>query len=63
MARYYVLSIQAPLFGKSALLRKWGRIGCAGRPLHEIFTDDTTAEVALNVWLERRRKRGYTIRR
>ena len=30
MARYYVLSIEPTLFGDSALVREWGRIGVTG---------------------------------
>ncbi|WP_247419007.1 WGR domain-containing protein [Bradyrhizobium sp. 159] len=27
MARFYVLPIEPPLFGDTALLREWGRLG------------------------------------
>jgi predicted DNA-binding WGR domain protein len=42
--------------------RNGGRIGCPGRCLREFFNDDATAEVALEASLERKRKRGYTVR-
>ena len=31
MARFYVLAIEPTLFGDTALIREWGRIGSAGR--------------------------------
>ena len=31
MARYYVLSVEPTLLAKSSLVRRWGRIGGAGR--------------------------------
>jgi predicted DNA-binding WGR domain protein len=31
MARDYVLSVEPTLFAKSSLVRRWGRIGGAGR--------------------------------
>src|SRR5436305_600048 len=38
MARYYVLSIEPTLFGESALVREWGRIGSHGRRLGNPYT-------------------------
>ena len=38
MARFYVLAIEASLFGDAALIREWGRIGTTGQrkiELHE----------------------------
>ena len=38
MARYYVLSVEPTLFAELSLVRRWGRIGGAGRTridLHE----------------------------
>jgi predicted DNA-binding WGR domain protein len=31
MARYYVLSLEPSLFGDTALVRQWGRLGHASR--------------------------------
>ena len=31
MARYYVLSVEPTLFAESSLVRRWGRMGGAGR--------------------------------
>ena len=36
MARYYVLSIEPTLFGDSALVREWGRIGSLGQRRTEL---------------------------
>ena len=62
MARYYVLSVEPTLFGDSALVRRWGRLGCQGRARSEFFDDPAAACVALDTWLARKRKRGYVPR-
>ena len=36
MARFYVRSVEASLFGDAALIRKWGRIGTAGQRRGEL---------------------------
>lgn len=59
MARYYVLSIEPTLFGDSALVRKWGRIGSPGQRRSEHFPQPNDAHLALDVWLKRKRRRGY----
>ena len=38
VARYYVLSIEATLFARNTLVRRWGRIGSAGRQRLESST-------------------------
>lgn len=62
MARYYVLSIEATLFGNAALVREWGRIGTPGRRRCDLFDDCADARVALETWLCRKCKRGYVLR-
>jgi predicted DNA-binding WGR domain protein len=37
MARFYVLSIEASLFGDAALIREWGRIDAAGQRKAELY--------------------------
>ena len=59
MARYYVLSVEPTLFAKSSLLRRWGRIGGAGRTQIDLHASPPLAQIALNTWLERKRRRGY----
>lgn len=59
MARYYVLSIEPTLFGDSALVREWGRIGSTGQRRSEVFPQPNDAHLALDIWLKRKRRRGY----
>jgi predicted DNA-binding WGR domain protein len=64
IARYYVLSIEPTLFAKHTLIRRWGRIGCLGRERLQFFgrEDASRAQVTLETWLARKRKRGYAPR-
>jgi WGR domain len=45
-------------------LRRWGRIGCLGRERLQFFggEDASRAQVTLETWLARKRKRGYAPR-
>jgi predicted DNA-binding WGR domain protein len=64
IARYYVLSIEPTLFAKHTLIRRWGRIGSSGRERLQFFRgrDASQAQVTLDTWLARKRKRGYAPR-
>jgi predicted DNA-binding WGR domain protein len=64
VARYYVLSIEPTLFAKHTLIRRWGRIGSAGRERLHFFggEDAGRAQMALETWLARKDKRGYAPR-
>lgn len=62
MARFYVLAIEPTLFGDSALVREWGRIGCRGRRRLDLHADEAGAAEALEVWLDRKVRRGYQLR-
>ena len=62
MARYYVLAVEPTLFGDAALVREWGRIGSSCRRRLDLFVDHATARVALETWLERKKRRGYILR-
>jgi predicted DNA-binding WGR domain protein len=64
IARYYVLSIEPTLFAKHTLIRRWGRIGCLDRERLQFFggEDASPAQVTLETWLARKRKRGYAPR-
>lgn len=62
MARFYVLSIEMSLFGDTALIREWGRIGTAGQRKIELHNSEGSAMEALEVWLRRKQKRGYVPR-
>ena len=60
MARYYVLSVEPTLFADHCpLVRRWGRIGGAGRTRIDLHASPPLAQIALNTWLERKRRRGY----
>lgn len=59
LARYYVLSVEPTLFAKDTLIRRWGRIGSVGRERLHVSDSDGGAELALETWLARKRKRGY----
>ena len=65
IARYYVLSIEPTLFGKHTLIRRWGRIGRLGREHLQFFgiEDASGAQVTLETWLARKRKRGFVTTR
>jgi len=62
LARYYVLSIEPSLFGDVTLIREWGRIGREGQRRIELFENQSRAVEALDTWLQRKRRRGYTLR-
>lgn len=62
MRRFYVLSIEASLFGDATLVREWGRIGQPGRRRVELHETEGRAVESLERWLERKRKRGYRVR-
>ena len=62
MARFYVLSIEPTLFEDLALVRRWGRIGSAGRERIDLHPSRRVAQIELEKWLDRKRRRGYQLR-
>ena len=62
MARFYVISIEPTLFEDLALVRRWGRIGTAGRQRIDLHPSRPVAQAELEKWLHRKRRRGYQIR-
>ena len=52
MARYYVLTVEPTLFGETALVREWGRIGMSCRRRLDLYPNDAAAKVALDTWAE-----------
>ena len=62
MARFYVLSIEPTLFEDLALVRRWGRIGNAGRERIELQPPERVAQVELKKWLDCKKRRGYRLR-
>jgi len=61
MARYYVLSLDESLFGDIALVREWGRLGHRPRRRVELHATSDKAEEALEHWLARKKRRGYSV--
>ena len=61
MARFYVLSIEPTLFEDLALVRRWGRIGSAGRQRIDLHPSPI-AQIELKKWLDRKRRHGYLLR-
>ena len=62
MARFYVLSIEPTLFVDLALVRRWGRIGSAGRERIDLHSCRQVAQIELKKWLDRKRRSGYQLR-
>jgi predicted DNA-binding WGR domain protein len=62
MARYYVLAIEPSLFGDTALIREWGRIGRGGKRRIDLYEGERQAVIALGDWLMRKMRRGYARR-
>ncbi len=62
MARFFVLSIEPTLFEDLALVRRWGRIGSAGRERIDLQPSRPFAQIELTKWLDRKRRRGYLLR-
>ncbi|MEY9186482.1 WGR domain-containing protein [Bradyrhizobium ottawaense] len=50
MARFYVLTIEPTLFGDTALVREWGRLGQRGRRRMDLFAGRVQAVEALETW-------------
>lgn len=61
MARFYVVAIEPTLFGDTALLRQWGRIGTQGCERRDLYPSEDLAEEALETWLRRKTARGYRL--
>ncbi|MBB4232882.1 putative DNA-binding WGR domain protein [Rhizobium mongolense] len=59
MARFYALSIQPTLFGETAVVRSWGRIGTSGREKTEVFSDELAAASHFLELARRKRAKGY----
>lgn len=59
IARYYTLTIQPTLFGQTAVVRTWGRIGKAGGEMTEVFGAEKEAISRFLELVRLKRKRGY----
>ena len=61
MRRFYVMTVQRDLFGKTSLQREWGRIGSRGTVRVDPHGDEGLAISALLKLAAAKRKRGYTL--
>lgn len=61
MARFYVMAIEANLFGEVCLTRRWGRIGAQGQMKVQHFARERDAVAAFLDLLRRKRSRGYRV--
>ena len=59
MARYYALSLQPTLFGETAVVRTWGRIGRRGGEKSEAFATEREAVSHFLHLARKKRQRGY----
>ena len=61
MRRYYRMAIQSDLFGKSSLVREWGRIGSRGQMMVETHPDEGQAVNALLKLAQAKQRKGYVL--
>lgn len=59
MARFYAVSIEPTLFGDTAVVREWGRIGTLGRRRLDLFPSVAIAQEAFARLVVSKEKRGY----
>jgi predicted DNA-binding WGR domain protein len=62
MARFYAISVEPTLFAETALVRRWGRIGTAGRQMIELHASPVIAQIEQRRWITRKLRRGYIAR-
>ena len=59
MARFYALEVERDLFGRHVLVRRWGRIGTAGKTRLDEHKGEGEAWAALQKLQAAKRQRGY----
>lgn len=59
LARFYRLELGRSLFGEVLLIRRWGRIGTAGRMVGVVMPCLDEARAAMAAWHRRKLRRGY----
>ena len=59
MARFYRMSIDRDLFGRTVLWREWGRIGSSGRLKLTPYGCEGSAVTELAVAAKKKNQRGY----
>jgi predicted DNA-binding WGR domain protein len=59
VARFYALMIERDLFGRTVLVRYWGRVGGRGRERSDPHEDEVAAAEAMAKLAGAKRRRGY----
>ncbi len=59
MARFYAMQTAPTLFGETAVIRNWGRIGTSGQMRLDTFSTAAAAHAALTCLQARKSRRGY----
>ncbi len=59
MARFYALEVEQDLFGRHVLVRRWGRIGTAGKIRLDEHTGEGEAIASLQRLQAAKRRKGY----
>lgn len=59
MARFYLVTLEATLFGEIAIRRTWGRIGSRGQSRTDVSTGAEDAAALASHIGARKRQRGY----
>jgi predicted DNA-binding WGR domain protein len=59
VARFYALMIERDLFGRTVLVRHWGRIGTRGRERSDLHENEAAAAEAMAKLAAIKRRRGY----
>ena len=59
MRRFYNLDVERDLFDRVVLVRRWGRIGTAGRVRLDEFPGEGEALAAMRALQARKIRRGY----
>jgi predicted DNA-binding WGR domain protein len=59
MARFYSMAVEKDLFGRVVLVRRWGRLGTAGRTRLDEHKGEVEALAALASLQASKRRRGY----
>ena len=62
MARFYSLDVERDLFGRVVLVRRWGRIGTAGKVRLDEYPEEGRAFAALAALERQKVRRGYLLR-
>ncbi len=59
MSRFYSLDVERDLFGRVVLVRRWGRIGTAGKVRLDEYSGEREALAAMQVMESKKVRRGY----